>query len=107
MQSIQTSDIGQEIYDAIMGVIEPELTTSQLPLLEEKHAGETLSQKSKRMAWYTKAFAIFDEAFGMYVKGIEEQMRACKKSARLYAEGKSIHEDSHAQEHLLSQISVA
>jgi hypothetical protein len=107
MQPLQTSDIGQEIYDAIMGVIEPELTTSQLPLLAQKYAQEGATEKSKRMGWYAKAFKIFDEAFNIYVRGIEDQMRVCKKSARLHAEGKSMHEDAHTQDHLLSQISIA
>ena len=45
-----------ELYDRIMGSIDPELTTAGLAGLREKYANETPQEKAARAERYTRAF---------------------------------------------------
>ncbi len=77
---------GQEIYDSIMAVIEPELTSSQLPLLKEKYAGETLEQKKERGKRYKKAFAAYEIAFRDYAAALHQETTQFQRNARRFVE---------------------
>lgn len=67
------------LYDTIMSQIEPDLTTSHIPLLKEKYAQETDEEKIYRFQCYTKAFEIFDEALEKTLQTIDDDMRLFKK----------------------------
>ena len=51
----------EELYDEIMGQIEPDLTAARIEHLDEFYAGETPDQRAARFAAYDQAFTIFDE----------------------------------------------
>lgn len=70
----------EEIYDTIMGQIEPELTTSQMPLLDEKYKSESAEEGAKRKQRYAKAFQAYDEKFRDYRREIEQQAQAYQRS---------------------------
>ena len=72
---------GDDVYDGIMSGIEPELTTSQLPLLSEKYENETLEEASKRGARYTAAFADYDKKFAAFSVQIETSVHEYQKHA--------------------------
>lgn len=70
------------LYDTIMSQIEPDLTTSHIPLLKEKYARETDEEKIYRLQCYTKAFEIFDEALEKTLQTIDDDMRLFKRLMR-------------------------
>lgn len=70
------------MYDQIMGQIEPDLLTHQIPLLEERYKSETPEERKKRMAAYAKAFKIFDEAFKEMAGGIYTEVEQLKHAAQ-------------------------
>lgn len=98
---------GQQIYDSIMGWIEPELTSSSLPLLEEKYRSESEADRAIRMQRYGQAFAQYEEAYKGYIDAIDRQVEACKRSARESAEWNSRFEEDEMQDSLVSQMAVA
>lgn len=65
---------GQELYDAIMGHIEPELTTGCLPVLEEKYVDETPEEQAKRTQRYELAFERYDLAYEGYIQTLQTQV---------------------------------
>lgn len=72
----------REVYDAIMGGIEPELVTDQLPLLDAKYANETPVEKTVRMERYGRAFVAYEIAYEAYEQSIRRSADACRKSTR-------------------------
>ena len=65
---------GQELYDAIMGHIEPELTTASLQVLAEKYADETPEERANRKQQYECAFAQYDQAYEGYIQTLQAQV---------------------------------
>ncbi|HVW67168.1 MAG TPA: hypothetical protein VHA78_05595 [Candidatus Peribacteraceae bacterium] len=72
---------GQEIYDLIMSQIEPDLVSTQLPLLAQKYATETPEDKKARAQRYNKAFAEYDKKFQEYCDTWDADLRAYKRQA--------------------------
>lgn len=70
---------GVDIYDALMGEIEPELLSVNLPVLDRVYAKESKADRAKRMQRYKKAFEQYDLAFqswlGQLNKEVDEQRR--------------------------------
>ncbi len=96
------------MYDQIMGEIEPDLLTTQIPLLDEKYKNETPEQKKNRMAAYAQAFKIFDEAFkGMAgeMYGEIEKLKHAAQESRTSAEEKQRSDDVSSAEDQLSSSS--
>ncbi|MEK7137806.1 MAG: hypothetical protein AAB853_06020 [Patescibacteria group bacterium] len=88
-----TIPTGEEIYDALMSQIEPELTSSQLPLLAEKYKDETPDQKEVRRKRYNAAFAKYDELYTAYVADMDARIHRYHREAL-----RSIEEWSTGQE---------
>ncbi len=65
---------GEGFYDAIMSLIEPELISTQLPLLEARYAGETPEQQEARQARYEAAFAEFDSRAAEEIAKLEHDV---------------------------------
>jgi hypothetical protein len=70
----------EETYDAIMGQIDPELTTSKLPLLDEKYKTETQEQTLARKEKYVRSFQAYDEKFREYRREIEQRSQSYQRS---------------------------
>ena len=51
----------EELYDALMFEVEPELTLDAMQYVNDWHFGETLDEKTVRMARYERAFEIVEE----------------------------------------------
>lgn len=77
---------GRDIYDAIMKNIEPELLSSELPLLKQKYGDEAGDVKAKRMARYAKAFAKYDEAYETYMTHLRQQVREYRHASFKWVE---------------------
>ena len=80
---------GEEFYDALMAQIEPELVSSQLPLLEARYAGETEEQKALRQARYDAAFEEFDRRAAEEMAGLEHDVHQYKVTSMREAEAAS------------------
>lgn len=96
---------GDEIYNSIMSQIEPELTSAQISLLEEKYKGETEGDQKVRMERYTKAFEEYEKQYGEYIATLDAQVRSFKRDAMSSTEGQSRAEDNAQLASLESVIS--
>ncbi len=67
------------LYDAIMGQLEPDLTTAELPNLDRKYAGEPRAGRAARMERYRRAFARYDaelKDLALHLASEDREMRA-------------------------------
>lgn len=80
---------GSEIYDALMGQIEPELVTSNLDTLDEKYVGETPEARKERYARYDAAYAAYDEAFESWVTELKTSVTQYRRDVLRAAEQES------------------
>lgn len=90
---------GAEIYDGIMAAIEPELTTAQVALLEEKYKDETPEQKKARSERYAKAMEEYIKRYVEFLHDQESQVRAFATRVLHFFEAKAAEAD---QEHVRS-----
>lgn len=67
---------GTEVYDQIMGQIEPDLTTTQRPLLTEKYKNETPEEAKVRAERYSKALAEYEKQYQQYMADMEGKIRS-------------------------------
>ncbi len=63
------------LYDEIMGTIEPELLTVNLPNLDTLFAADTPAEKMKRGERYNKAFLAYATALQAYSGKMMENIR--------------------------------
>jgi len=95
----------EELYDLLMGQIEPDLLTSNIAGLPEKYKGETDDERMVRMEHYAHAFDTLDGALIAYDAEMALQVNALKKDLQYRAEAKSNEEDVSAVENLESAFS--
>lgn len=70
---------GEEVYDSIMGGIEPELVTTVLPTLKEKYKDETPAAAKARAERYEKAFAEYDKRYAQYIASQQQGIQTYEK----------------------------
>jgi RPA family protein len=95
---------GQEIYDAIMRTIEPELCSEMIPLLNEKCKNETDDQKKARAERYTKASAEYDKRAAEFFAEVSAEVNTLKRKAFSSAEQKNRSEEATKMQQLESLI---
>jgi hypothetical protein len=93
----------EDIYDALMGKIEPDLVSTNLPLLESAYLGETPAQKQVRMARYQKALAAYDKALDAWCLQMEQRTRKLRTDVAAELEGESRNKD----ESILAELESA
>ena len=72
---------GQELYDAIMCEIEPELTTDGVKRIAQTYKDETPHERYERKKRYILAFERYDQAYEGYIQTLQTQVdRYCKSS---------------------------
>jgi hypothetical protein len=76
----------EELYNSLMREIEPDLTTDQIPLIDEKYKGETPEETLARLEKYKKAFALYDEKSVEFFKDLSNKVTAYRKQALQEAE---------------------
>ena len=72
---------GQELYDALMQQIEPELVSSVVDTLEAVHKGETDEKHAERMERYRNAFLEYDKQFDAYMQNLTQQVSDYRRTA--------------------------
>jgi hypothetical protein len=77
---------GVELYDTIMGQIEPELLSSNLPFSADKFQDEDLEQRAERARRYQAAFDEYDRRFAQYCDTWNEELHSYKRQAVAYIE---------------------
>lgn len=94
---------GQEVFDALMGHIEPDLTTEGAKAAATKYAGESPEQKEARRKRYTLAFERYEQAYEGYMGTLHAQVQKFKRESF-----DRVETDDRARENgLLSGISNA
>jgi hypothetical protein len=73
---------GEQIYDFIMGQIEPELMSKELPHLEQRYKHEKKKQAKARAKRYQAAFAEYDKRFAEYTDWMNQKVHAFQRFAR-------------------------
>lgn len=92
---------GQEVFDQIMGQIEPELTSAGRAMLEEKYSNETAEARQARFQRYEAAFEEYDRRYAEYQLQQQGALRSFQRQAVI-----GLEEQAQAQEFstTLSQV---
>jgi hypothetical protein len=89
-----TQDIPlEELFDLLMGSIEPELTSAQIPLLDAKYKDETPEEKKLRGERYAAAFAQFEQTFALLMEAWDRSLAAFRDSAISGSKGRVAAQD--------------
>lgn len=91
---------GQEIFDAIMGHIEPELTTQGLETLEQKYVNETQEERDARKKRYALAFERYETAYEGYMGTLHAQVTRYRRESF----GRAEMEDKQEDQSVLDRI---
>ncbi|MDD4628446.1 MAG: hypothetical protein PHE68_03580 [Candidatus Peribacteraceae bacterium] len=81
-----TLPTGQALYDAIMGQIEPDLVTAELPKLPEKFSKDTPEEKAARSERYKRAYEQYDLLFDELVEKPLKQVKTKRKNTMAFIE---------------------
>jgi len=79
---------GKQLYDSLMGDIEPELVSSVIPALAARYAGETPDAHTSRMERYKRAFEEYDRRCAEYLRGLRSDVATFRKQSRKAVEGR-------------------
>ncbi len=77
---------GQELFDALMGHIEPELTSRNAGTLDRIYKDETPAQRQARMRRYDRALRLYDKAYDDYMATLDKQVGRYRRDAFVHAE---------------------
>ncbi len=58
-QDPASPSFNEDLYNILMGPIEPDLTTAMIPVLDELYFGETQEENAARMQRYAQAIEMF------------------------------------------------
>ncbi len=98
---------GDEIYDALMSKIEPELMRDNLLHLDELYAGESEEDRAVRYQRYADAFVAYKEALREWMTRLQQAMHDYRQALVLAAEDVDQQEKGYALQGLESKISAA
>ncbi len=98
---------GQELYDALMGNIEPELTSQGSLALEQTYQNETPEDREQRLNRYDLAFDRYEQAETEYLAMLQEQVNRYKREASTRAEMDSRESDENVLGSLLQSFQSA
>lgn len=97
---------GQELYDFIMGAIEPDLLSTNVGSLVQKYANQTDAEREERAVRYRNAFDEYERRLQQYQKEWDEQLRTYKRLAISYIEHESQNDESAQLEEIESSFDV-
>ncbi len=96
--TIQTGPADQtfneDLYNILMGAIEPDLATDVIPILDELYLGETEGEHTERMERYAKAIEKFKERSKEFMHDCTEAMLKIKDHAIALAKDAQATEDT-------------
>jgi hypothetical protein len=103
-QSALASLTADDVYDAIMGDIDMDLITVNLPTLEEKYKNETPEERVARQKRYQEAYAKYDKAFEEWSMQMNSAVTTYRHNALASAEKKSKEEEAKDLANIESQF---
>ena len=86
--------MAEQIYDMLMGDIEPDLLLANIPGLDEKYKGETDAEHKARMKKYKDAYEKFDVELAEFMGKVKQETRENKRNALKEKEQVSREEES-------------
>jgi hypothetical protein len=98
---------GPDLYDQLMGPIEPELTSQELPGLTAKYAQETQAQSAARAERYEKAFEAYQKQLNVFLEGMNRNAQHYQRTAMATTEKQDRTAEQAGLQDLSSQISTA
>ncbi len=98
---------GEQIYNAIMGEIEPDLVTTSGVSTDVRRRGESKAKWNARMERYRKAFALYEKCFTAYVAHLRDASKKSRAATRIATERKFHDEEEATANKLLSDITHA
>jgi hypothetical protein len=98
---------GEEIYDGIMGKIEPELLNANLPHLDEPYAGETEAEHAARYERYSRSFATYKTEYQKWVGNLRHAVSVYKQAVMHAAEGAEMEQETELLKHLEEEIHLS
>lgn len=98
-----TIPTGQELFDSIMGHIEPELTSEGLKTLDQKYANETPEETDERKRRYELAFERYEQAYRGYIETLQAQADRYRRNS--FGQVELEHRDR--EEGLLNRLQTA
>ncbi|MBT4119813.1 MAG: hypothetical protein HOG89_03810 [Candidatus Peribacter sp.] len=96
---------GAEVYNMIMGKIEPDLTSDMIDTLDEKYAGETEEEKVERMKKYAAAFIEYQKQFEAYMNDKKAEVKSFGRGLNQSIETDSTNKEASILDDLESQFS--
>lgn len=95
---------GQEIFDAIMGHIEPELTSAGVQALPGLYKNETPEQKGIRQKRYELAIERYEQAYEGYIATLHAQVKRYASESYRHVELTDRHDEGGFLDQLTHQI---
>ena len=104
---IPSVPLPEELYNQLMGGIEPELTTGQVKILEEKYKDESPEQAQARAGRYSKAFATYRKQYAAQASAWDAQLRAYEHAVLAFFERYAQEQEQQHMTNLESSIASA
>jgi len=95
---------GDDIYNNLMGAIEPDLLTTNISLLDEKYKGETKEERQARLERYRQAYNEYDKVYERWITDFTSAVTQFKRDALHSAEADAKTEDQKDLDALETQI---
>lgn len=97
----------EEIFDGIMGPIEPELTSGQVKLLIEKYKDELPDATRARKERYKRAYEEYNRRFAAWKKELSSAVRSFQLHAMRSVEEESRKNEEASLSHIEETLSSA
>lgn len=95
--------VAEQIYDLLMGQIEPELLLANIPVLDAKYAAETPEEHAVRMARYAEAYRKFDAALKAFKDDVNGRVKTAKRTSLKAEEAQAKKEDEEELEKMIGK----
>ena len=95
----------QELYDALMQEVEPELTFDAMQYLDSWYAVETDDERDVRMTRYEQAFALVHERMSTLVSTWKHDLEKIKRMVMKKKEAEEVQAEDAAMHSIDSSIS--
>jgi len=78
-QPAKNRALAEQIYDMIMGEIEPDLLLENIPHLAQEYADETSEEHEERMQRYATAYRVYDYEAAKLTTDMNQKARSAER----------------------------
>lgn len=97
---------GEEIYNALMSKINPELLSTNIDMLDAPYPNETEEEHAARYQRYSRDFAQYEKDYAAWLSGVHAELHTYKKEALRLSEAQSRKEEASFFTDLESQMNA-